>query len=157
MRRVVGVALCVLACSALPIAAAAAPPIKAAASRPPVVREQASGTVAELASWARATGDNRGLPFVIVDKLAAKVFVFGKDGALKGSTPALLGYAVGDDSSPGIGDREMSDIAPEDRTTPAGRFLAAYGRGASDGKIFWVDYENANTQHPVVTAKPEER
>jgi hypothetical protein len=152
MRRLVGVALCVLAGLACPLAAGAAQPAKS-----PVVREQPVGTAAELAAWVRASGDNRGLAFVIVDKAAAKVFVFGKDGALKGSAPALLGFAVGDDSTPGIGDREMSDIPPEERTTPAGRYVAAYGHGAEDRNVFWVDYQTAISLHPVVTAKPAER
>jgi len=73
------------------------------------------------------SGDNRGLPFVIIDKVAAEVFVFGADGQLKGLAPALLGLARGDRSAPFVGDRELSRIRPQERTTPAGRFDAGFG------------------------------
>lgn len=117
-----------------------------------------SGEVAvKLADWIRTTGDNRGLPYVIIDKVAAKVFVFSKFGQFIGSTPALVGSAKGDDSTPGVGDRELSDIKPSERTTPAGRFMAAYGPSVTGEQVFWVDYETAISLHPVVTTKPKER
>jgi hypothetical protein len=133
----------------------AAKPSKAAKSAPIV--QPPSETVTQMAAWASSSGDNNGLPFVVIDKLAARVFVYGKDGKLRGSTPALLGFARGDHSTPGVGDRELSDIAPEERTTPAGRFLAGYGPAVGGEKVFWVDYETAISLHPVVTAKPKER
>ena len=155
MRSLLGLAFGALAFSSAPIAAAPLP----AATQPPkaAAPEQVSEPAARLVAWVRTSGDNRGLPFVIVDKVAAKVFVFDRDGALRGAAPALLGSAPGDDSTPGIGDREMSDIAPAERTTPAGRYLAAYGRAAGGKTVFWVDYETAISLHPVVTAKPRER
>ena len=120
-------------------------------------RERASRDARQTADWVLDSGDNRGLPFVIVDKTDAKVFVFGADGRLRGAAPALLGMARGDDSVPGIGEREMSDIRPEERTTPAGRFVAALGRNFSGKDILWVDYDLALSLHRVVTAKPKER
>ena len=158
MRGFLVVAFGVLACAAYP--AAAAEPAKRPAARPApkaVAPEPAPETVAQLAAWAKAAGDNRNLPFIVIDKVAARVFVYAKDGTLRASTPALVGAAVGDDSTPGIGDREMSDIAPEERTTPAGRYMAAYGRGPDGKKVFWVDYDTAISLHPVVTAQPKER
>jgi hypothetical protein len=119
--------------------------------------EPASETVTRLADWAIAEGDNRGLPFAIIDKTAAEVFVFDPFGQLLGATPARVGSARGDESTPGIGDRELSDIRPEERTTPAGRFVAAYGTGAHDRNVLWVDYGTAISLHPVVTNKPAER
>ena len=51
----------------------------------------------------------------------------------------------------------MSSIRPEERTTPAGRFVAALDRNAHGKEILWVDYDAAISMHPVVTSKPEER
>ena len=82
------------------------------------------------------------LPFIIVDKPKARVLAFDADGHLLGASPALLGLARGDDSVPGIGERPMADIRPEERTTPAGRFAAEMGRNANGEDILWVDYEH---------------
>ena len=102
------------------------------------------------------SGDSQGLPFVIVDKLQAKVFVFRPDGVLRAAAPALLGLARGDDTVPGIGDRKLASIAPGERTTPAGRFVAALGKNLGGHEIVWVDYAAAISLHPVVTANPKE-
>ena len=120
-------------------------------------REPASHGVRHLADWIVDSGDNRRLPFAIVDKTDARVFVFNADGRLRGAAAALLGLAVGDDSVPGIGNRALSGIRPEERTTPAGRFVAALDRNLHGKEILWIDYENAISMHPVVTTKPQER
>src|SRR6476661_8208917 len=90
-------------------------------------REQASAPARQVANWVVDSGDSARMPFVIVDKIEARVFVFDADGQLRGTGPALLGLARGDDSVPGIGERALSTIRPEERTTPAGRFVAALG------------------------------
>lgn len=120
-------------------------------------RERASHEARHVADWVVDSGDNRSLPFVIVDKTDAKVFVFDADGRLRGAAPALLGLARGDHAVPGIGDREWSSIRPEERTTPAGRFVAALGRNLRGKEILWVDYDGAVSMHRVASAKPEER
>jgi hypothetical protein len=96
------------------------------------------------------------MPFAIVDKKDAKVFVFDADGHLRGAAPALLGLAVGDTTVPGIGDRPLSGIRPGERTTPAGRFVASLGRNLRGKKILWVDYDDAISMHPVITTNPAE-
>jgi hypothetical protein len=111
--------------------------------------QQVAETVVDLAGWVIATGDSRGMPFAVIDKAAAQVLVFGADGRLQGLAPALIGSAVGDDSAPGVGDRELKDIPAKDRTTPAGRFLAAYGPAAGGKRVLWVDYETAVSIHPL--------
>jgi hypothetical protein len=113
--------------------------------------------VTRMAEWVIASGDNGGLPFVIIDKVAAKVFVFGADGQLVGKAPALVGYARGDNSTPGVGDREMSAIPLNERTTPAGRFVASFSSAKGKHPVLWVDYATAIALHPVVTANPKER
>ena len=110
-----------------------------------------------VADWVVDSGDSKGLPFAIVDKKAARVFVFDKDGTLRGAAAALLGIALGDRSAPGVGERELSAIRVQDRTTPAGRFEAALGRNYSGKEILWVDYDTAISMHPVINTKPMER
>lgn len=119
--------------------------------------ESASRDARHVADWVVDSGDNRGMPFVIVDKKNAKVFVFYADGRLRGAAPALLGLARGDDAVPGIGDRKLSSIRPEERTTPAGRFVAALGRNLLGVEILWVDYDAAISMHQVITTNPKER
>ncbi len=119
--------------------------------------EQKSQSAERLAHWIVDFGDNQGMPFLIVDKPDAKVFAFHPDGRLWGAAPALLGMARGDDSMPGIGDRSLSEIPPEDRTTPAGRFVAYLGQNFHGKDILWVDYDGALSLHRVVTSNPKER
>jgi hypothetical protein len=111
----------------------------------------------KLVDWITTSGDNRDLPFIVIDKTAAEVFVYGADGQLKSAGAALLGLATGDNSTPGVGDRELSDIAPEDRTTPAGRFLAGFGPSGDGKKVLWIDYATAISMHPVITTHPAEK
>lgn len=118
--------------------------------------ESASHDARHVADWVVDSGDNRSMPFVIIDKTNAKVFVFNADGRLRGAAPALLGLARGDDAVPGIGDRKLSSIRPEERTTPAGRFVASLDRNLRGGEILWVDYEGGVSLHPVITANPKE-
>jgi hypothetical protein len=120
-------------------------------------REYKSPDTLHMADWVVDSGDNHGMPFVIVDKISAKVFVFDVDGQLRGASPALLGLARGDDSIPGIGDRMLSDIRPEERTTPAGRFMASLGYNFNGKDVLWVDYNGAVSLHRVVTNEPTER
>jgi hypothetical protein len=114
-----------------------------------------SQTVIDLAGWVIASGDNRELPFAVVDKEAAQVLVFSASGKLKGLAPALIGSAVGDDSAPGVGDRELKDIPAEDRTTPAGRYLAGFGPAAGGESVLWVDYATAVSIHPLSNTNPK--
>jgi hypothetical protein len=120
-------------------------------------RERVSSAARTIAEWVADSGDNHALPFIIVDKVEAKVLVFDPDGRLLGASPALLGLARGDDSVPGIGERKMADILPEERTTPAGRFAAETGRNAGGEDILWVDYDNAVSMHRVRATNPAER
>ena len=119
--------------------------------------ELSSGEAARITNWVIATRDNGGVPFIIIDKTAARVFVFNAAGEMVGSAPALLGITRGDDSAPGIGDRELRQIPVQDRTTPAGRFVAKFGPAAGHSKVLWVDYASALSLHAVVPGTPKER
>ncbi len=116
----------------------------------------ASDDARRLADWVVAARDNAGMPFVIVDKLAAEVFVFDVHGRLGGAAPALLGLARGDDIIPGIGDRRLADIGPSDRVTPAGRFVASLGQDLGEKDVLWVDYQSGVALHRVITTNPRE-
>lgn len=104
-----------------------------------------------------AAADNRAAPFAVVDKKNARVFVFDAAGRLQGWSPVLLGLARGDDSVPGIGEREMSRIRPDERTTPAGRFRTEPGRNTKGEDIVWIDYDAAVSMHRVRTTDKSER
>jgi hypothetical protein len=119
--------------------------------------ETAAPPVRHMAEWVMASHDHRGMPFVIVDKQHARVFVFQPDGKLSGAAPALMGSAIGDDSVFGIGEREMSAILPHERTTPAGRFVTQPGVNSFGEDIVWVDYHAAVSMHRVRAKDPKER
>ena len=120
-------------------------------------QESASEDVRQIADWIIDTHNNQDLPFLIVDKRNAKVFAFNPAGTLKGASPALLGIALGDDSIPGIGQRKLSAIQPDERTTPAGRFVATLARNLQGTEILWVDYDAAISLHRVITGGPGQR
>ncbi|MBX3622858.1 MAG: L,D-transpeptidase [Rhizobacter sp.] len=111
----------------------------------------------QVSRWAVASGDAGRRPFVIVDKPLARVMVFDASGRLQHSAPALLGLARGDDSVPGIGTRPMAKIKPEERITPAGRFVARRGVNLSGEDIVWVDYDAAVSMHRIRPVKASER
>lgn len=94
-----------------------------------LAREAASPDVRRVVQWAVATQDHGSMPFVVVDKLDARIFAFDSQGRLRGSGPVLLG-ALGSDE----------DGA---QATPAGRFVADTLASARGGGIVWV---NANTE-----------
>lgn len=118
--------------------------------------EPGSRSARQLADWVADSRDNRGMPFAIIDKANAKVFVFDAFGRLRGAAPILLGFARGDYSVPGIGDRKLSDIRSDERTTPAGRFVSYLGLNAKRTDVLWVDYKNAVSLHRVITNNPSE-
>jgi len=122
--------------------------------------ERASPEARHVADWAVHSGDNRAdddrrLPFVILDKTDARIYLFDAQGKLHAAAPALLGLGKGDTSFAGIGDRKLSTIRPVDRTTPAGRFVGFLGHAfvtnpkrAED--VLWVDYKGGVSIHRVV-------
>ena len=151
--RLAGMLFCVgwaaLFGSAIAAPAAAAPGAKVDLSVTPDVRQ--------VTSWIRTTGDHHGLAFAIIDKKAATLHMFDAAGTLRGSSPVLLGLAVGDESVPGIGERKMSDIRPDERTTPAGRFASEPGRNLQNDDIVWIDYNAAVSMHRVRSSNKADR
>jgi hypothetical protein len=142
------------------LAVLAAWPLPAAATQPArqadFAGQAASPQAHAMADRVVGDDDSHGLPFLIVDKVAARVFAFDAHGILVDSAPALLGLAVGDRSPPGIGSKRLAEIAPAQRITPAGRFEASLGRNIAGHTILWVDYDAAISLHRVVTTNPAE-
>ncbi|MCY7307439.1 MAG: L,D-transpeptidase [Rhodoferax sp.] len=110
-----------------------------------------------MANWVAHSRDNSDLDFIIVDKKFARVYVFDDQARLRGVTPVLLGAAPGDHSVAGIGSRPIAEIRLDERTTPAGRFLAQRGKNASLEDVIWIDYEAAVSMHRVRATDPAER
>ncbi|MES2283990.1 MAG: hypothetical protein V4542_21475 [Pseudomonadota bacterium] len=119
--------------------------------------EDASPDAKFVANWVADSRDNRNMSFVIIDKKNTKVFVFNADAKLIGATPVLLGAMPGDDSVTGIGKKAIADVLPEERTTPAGRFVGEPGRNAHGEDVVWVDYDAAVSMHRVRIVDPKER
>jgi len=110
-----------------------------------------------IADWVASSRDNGNVGFVVVDKKQARLYVFDHEARLRAASPVLLGGAHGDDTAPGVGSRPLSQVKPEERTTPAGRFLAERGTNLRGEDVVWVSYEDGVSMHRVLTAHPEER
>jgi hypothetical protein len=119
--------------------------------------ELVSAQTLQVANWIVDTEDNQGMPFIIIDKVGARVMIFDAEGHLQGAAAALLGLAHGDDSTPGIGTRKLSSIRPQERTTPAGRFVASLAKDIHGQEMLWVDYDSAISLHRVIQGTPGER
>jgi hypothetical protein len=105
-----------------------------------------------------ARADHGGRVFAIVDKKDAHIYVFDASGSLIGASPVLLGLAIGDrDAVPHIGDRMPVSLAPDERTTPAGRFESEPGRNGKGEPIVWIDYDAALAIHRLRPAPAHER
>ncbi len=110
-----------------------------------------------VADWVVNSGDNDAMPFMIVDKTAAKVFLFEPGGHLLGEAPCLIGLHKGDVCDPNIGNKKLWQIGPSQRITPAGRFEAFLGKDLKGKTVLWVDYKGGVAMHWVVTNNPKER
>ena len=148
----------------MPAASAAPMEEVALAAGPPALGEAvaealqpSSEAALQISEWVIASENNGGLPFIVIDKFAAAVFVFDPEGEFLGETPALLGIALGDESTPGVGERELAEMGPEEKTTPAGRFAAHIGPARGRHRVLWVDYSLSVALHPVVTGNRRER
>jgi hypothetical protein len=130
-----------------------APPVIAVPFLPDVPPSDAAQRVAD---WVLQSNDNGALPYAIIDKNAARLYLFNAKGVMRGDTAVLIGIAVGDDATPGIGGKNLAEIGPAEKTTPAGRFIARYGVAAGGVRVLWVDYSTSVALHPVVKGTREE-
>lgn len=157
------------ALTALALALALALPTAAAAIPPEATQQQADSGEAEekagpsvgaqrVADWIAASGDNASLPYLIIDKSTASLRLFDAKGKALAEAPVLIGIASGDDATPGIGSKNLAEIGPAEKTTPAGRFLAKFGLAVGRERVLWVDYGTSVAIHPIPkTASKKER
>lgn len=125
---------------------AAATPAAPEASQGETERSEAATRVA---NWVAGSKDHATLPYVIIDKPSAALYLFDAKGNQVATSPVLLGIALGDDATPGIGSKNLSEIGPAEKTTPAGRFLAKFGVAAGKQRVLWVDYATSVALHPI--------
>lgn len=115
---------------------------------PEFASNEASHDTRFVAQWVMQSADHRGLPFAVVDKKGAHLYVFDAEGRLSGATPALLGQVVGDESAPDVGAHTQAGEVPmHERTTPAGRFISTPGQNLDGEHVVWVDYGSAFAIH----------
>jgi hypothetical protein len=111
-----------------------------------------------MADWVVGRHDNGRLPFMVLDKRDARLYVFQANGQLVDQTPVLLGAAHGDETYPGIGDVPIAQVKPYQRTTAAGRFVTRPGLDADRTDVVWLDYDAALAMHRVINkVKSEHR
>jgi len=138
--------------------------VQAQESPPPQAEDAETGPrlseeAVRVADWIAASEDNRSLPYIIVDKKAAALFLFDAKGKALIDGPMLIGVATGDDATPGVGSKNLAEIGPAEKTTPAGRFLAKFGPAAGKQRVLWVDYGTSVALHPIppTASKKEHR
>jgi hypothetical protein len=151
-----------VALAASPLGAAAAQTAttdgaSSSARRADFQRETPSADVQHIADWAVHSGDNKGLPFIVVDKVGAKAHAFDSTGKLIASTPVLLGIALGDKFAPGVASLEMAQTQPWQRITPAGRFFAEEDRNLQREIVLWVDYDAGIAIHKLSRKRTKEK
>ena len=152
-----------------PASSLPAPPVPAASPIPnPVVPgatvpaappvptlETASAEVQAVARWVSGSHDNANLPYLLIDKANATVYAFGRDGRMIGGAPILLGMGKGDKMVVANA-TEMGNMRPEQRITPAGRFVSRLAVDSHGKELLVLDYDASLSLHAVVKGKPAE-
>lgn len=137
--------------------ASIAKPADAAAAQKVAVPVLMSTQATRVAQWVGSAKDNHALPYIIIDKQGAHAFLFDAAGKPLADAPVLIGIAPGDDATPGIGAKSLSEIGPAEKTTPAGRFLAKFGVAAGKQRVLWVDYATSVALHTIPPGNPKEK
>jgi hypothetical protein len=114
-----------------------------------------SAEVQRVIHWIQQTGDNGGLPYLLIDKANARVYSFSRTGRLQADAPVLLGMAKGDRLL-AANSATMSVMSPEQRITPAGRFISRLGLDSHGKELLVLDYDASISLHPVIPGKPYE-
>jgi len=141
--------------------APAAPAAVAAASAPAgtaeagIVPLDPSMEVQRVTRWIRATGDNGGMPYLVIDKTNALAYAYTRDGRLQAYAPVLLGMAKGDRLlAPNSAAMEV--MGENQRITAAGRFVARLAIDSLGVELLVLDYDASISLHAVVKGKPYE-
>lgn len=111
----------------------------------------ASSDATLTADWIVSTNDNKGMSFLVADKVNGAVFIFDGEGNLVRKASALFGMNVGD---------QMPIEAEAERITPSGRFEAKTDTGVEyygTTVDFYETDDNALAIHKVYLEEPAER
>lgn len=146
LRALAGLALIVPAAAGARLPEAAKVHAASVENEPAIVPSEGATRVAE---WVAASKDNHSLPWAVVDKPNAALFLFDPKGKPLAAVPVLIGIAMGDEASPGVGNKKLADLGPAEKTTPAGRFLAKFGLPVRGERVLWVDYATSVALHPI--------
>jgi hypothetical protein len=153
----VAVCLAITSGPASSAAANASTPPSSTENRVDLRGEAVSADVQHIADWAVHSGDNKGMPFIIVDKVHAKAAAFDRSGKLLRSTPILIGMGVGDAFEPGVLQMDMHETTPSQRITPAGRYVAEEDLNLAGERVLWVDYDAGIAIHKLPAKKTQQR
>lgn len=123
----------------------------------PEYLDVASEEVRKTVSWVKKNKDNRQLPYAIIDKKNAHIFVFNAKSKIVGHGPVLLGIAKADRIDPKTYKAPLSQIGKEDRVTPSGRYVSVLGPDHKGKEVLWVDTKYAVALHPVVNVPGQKR
>jgi hypothetical protein len=110
-----------------------------------------------VADWIVRSGDHGGQPFLIIDKVAASIYVFGREGRAYAAAPVLLGIAAGDRFEPGSAEKDMYATRVSERITPAGRFVGQAGMDDKGHRVVWIDYDAGIAMHAVLDVPGQRR
>jgi hypothetical protein len=142
------------------LAPAGQPPVGEAVGQPVGVASAAATASAmeldRVTRWIAETRNNAGLPYLVIDKVGAKVLAFDGAGRLQATAPVLLGMARGDRML-ASNDATMEQMPPSVRITPAGRFVSRLALDAKGKELLVLDYAASLSLHPVALDKPKER
>lgn len=124
---------------------------------PAFASEPLSADAGYAAQWILRNADNLGRPFAIVDKKAARMYLFAPSGRLIGTSAVLIGLAPGDESTVDMTRRTVASLAPSERNTPAGRFATEPGHNDKGEDIVWFNYEASLAIHRLRPGPSAER
>jgi hypothetical protein len=117
--------------------------------------QTASSEVQNVARWVGSSRDNAGLPFLLVDKADAQVYLFDPAGHLLATAPVLLGMSRGDRLlAPNTA--TMAQMPQQVRITPAGRYVSRLAIDSHGKELLVIDYDASISLHPVIKGTPLE-
>lgn len=119
--------------------------------------DYASEEVRKTVSWVKENKDNQHLPYAIIDKKNAHIFVFDAKSRIVDHGPVLLGIAKTDRIDPKTLNAPLSSIGKKDRVTPSGRYHSVIGPDHRGKDVLWVDTKYAVALHPVVNVPGQKR
>lgn len=124
---------------------------------PDFAGQEVSDDARRLVGWVLRSNDHARTNFIVIDKKHARIHVFDSMASMSASGPILLGGMPGDEAIPAIGSRPLAQVRPEERITPAGRFVAERGQNDRAEDVVWISYDDALSIHRVLTTNADER